>query len=171
MNCTHARKLVRLDVGDDLTLAESQLLSQHLLLCPGCQNHRQSLLHSMAALHALRDTAPEPLPSVWPSISSTILKQTTRQTAVRRFNLQVAAVSVCSLLLAAATIVQTLQSLRPTAPTPNGVWLTTQSSPAPGGLVPSIHSVANSANAALSPNAANRRTSPTLNWPGGAQDF
>lgn len=167
MNCTQARRLIHLHVGDDLTLTESQILESHLAHCPACCSQQARMLRPMAALHALRDAAPEPSPSVWPSISSSILTQIRLHHTTRRFNLQVAAVSVCSLLLAVVTIVQTLQSLRPGSADAANYWMPTQVQRLPGQFQPSVRSVASFSQ--NSPNSA--QLQHAVNWPHGAQDF
>ncbi|MFM7055807.1 MAG: anti-sigma factor family protein [Planctomycetota bacterium] len=167
MNCTHAKRLIHLHVGDDLTHAESQLLDTHLLQCPDCRSHHSALLRPMAALHALRDAAPAPLPSIWPSVSISIRQQLSRHSNTRRFNLQIAAVSVCSLLLAVATIVQTLQSLRPTTSDLSATWTSAPVSHVPASLQPRFHGVAS----LTPPIPDSRRSTPPANWPHGAQDF
>lgn len=167
MNCTQAKRLIQLHVGDDLNLAETQLLNSHLLQCSSCQVHHSSMRRSMTVLYSLRDAAPEPAPTVWPSVSSAIIGQATRERSFRRFNLQVAAVSVCSLLLAAATIVQTLQSLRPNYSDTTAVWQTSTGGPAPFSFPPTAQNVANTARQRpLSPQPVSG-----VNWPSGAQDF
>ena len=50
--------------------------------------------------------------SVWPSVRAAIRLQSAATVPTRRFNLQVAALAVCSLSLAAAVIVQTLTTMR-----------------------------------------------------------
>jgi len=167
MNCTQAKRLIQLHVGDDLNFAETQLLNSHLIQCSSCQQQHSSMRRSMTALYSLRDAAPEPAPSVWPSISSTILGQATRDRSFRRFNVQVAAVSVCSLLLAVVTIVQTLQSLRPSYPDTATLWQTPTAGPARFSFPPKIQNVAN---AAEQPSPG-PQPSATGNWPDGAQDF
>lgn len=167
MNCTHARRLIHLHVGDDLTHTESQILESHLAHCPACCNQQARMLRPMAALHALRDAAPEPYPSIWPSVSTSILTHLRLQHTTRRFNLQVAAVSVCSLLLAVVTIVQTLQSLRPASTDAANSWMPAQTQHLPGRLQPAVRSVAS-----FSPDGSdNPQPQHAVNWPHGAQDF
>ena len=69
---------------------------------------------STEALLSLRcpEAAVNPTPSAWPAISRAIQQRTSTTSIVRKFNLQVAALSVCSLSLAAVTIVQTLSAMR-----------------------------------------------------------
>jgi predicted anti-sigma-YlaC factor YlaD len=166
MNCTQARQLIHLHVGDDLTHAEALLLDTHLLHCPGCSNYHSVMLRPMAALHTLRDAAPAASASLWPSISLAIRSQLIRHPATRRFNLQVAAVSVCSLLLAVATIVQTLQSLRPTSDI-SAAWLSTPVGHVPASLQSDFQDVAS-----LTPPGPDALSfSPQTTWLHGAQDF
>ena len=167
MNCPQAKRLIQLHVGDDLNLAETQLLNSHLIQCPVCQLHHSSMRRSMSALYSLRDAAPDPTPTVWPSISSAIIGRATRERSFRRFNIQVAAVSVCSLLLAVVTIVQTLQSLRPGYSDTAAIWQISPAGPAHFSFPPRTQTVANSVEQpSLKP-----QPGPQVNWPNGAQDF
>jgi len=167
MNCTQARQLIQLHVGDDLTHTEAQRLESHLQNCPACCIQQARMLRPMAALHALRDATTEPSPSVWPAVSNSILAQIRLHQTSRRFNLQVAAVSVCSLLLAVVTIVQTFQSLRPASPDAVAYWMSAETQQLPAGLQPAVRSVAAfSHQAPVSPQPQH-----AVNWPHGAQDF
>ncbi|MFM8477305.1 MAG: zf-HC2 domain-containing protein [Planctomycetaceae bacterium] len=167
MNCTQARRLIQLHVGDDLTHTESQLLESHLLKCGDCRNQQTRMLRPMAALHALRDATPEPSPSVWPSVSRSILTHIRQHQTARRFNLQVAAVSVCSLLLAVVTIVQTLQSLRPAAANTTAYWMPSQAQHQPAQPQPFVRSVASFSHEG----PYSSQPQHAVNWPHGAQDF
>lgn len=169
MNCKQAHTLIHLHCGSDLSPADASLLQMHLAQCGCCRDWQHRMLAPLAALHALRDTAPEPPSSVWPAVSLAIRSRLSSQPMARRFNLQVAAISVCSLLLAAATIVQTLSALRPTGYYESAAWLPAQNAGSNFTGRPWIHSVA----------AGNRIPEPERTdseysleqWSRGAQDF
>jgi hypothetical protein len=116
MNCDDAKHLIHLDAGDDLRTEEKTQLASHLELCHDCQSYRSGMTAAMSALMVLRDH-PEAaselrLPSVWPAVARDIRRLKIGSEKVRRFNLQVVALSVCSLALAVVTMVQSLSSLR-----------------------------------------------------------
>lgn len=118
MNCSDARHLIHLDAGDDLRAEEEQQLAGHMDHCAECRAYYAGMSSAMSALMVLRD-APSfetdqdsTSGSVWPFVSREILKRRTTPTKARKFNLQVAALSVCSLSLAVVTIVQSLSSIR-----------------------------------------------------------
>lgn len=113
MNCSDARHLIHLDVGCDLRGAEEIQLSEHVTQCSECRSYRTGVARAMSALFAVRDDSPVPaMRSVWPKVSREIQRRLPVPAAARRFNLQVAALSVCSLSLAVVTIVHSLSSFR-----------------------------------------------------------
>jgi hypothetical protein len=114
MKCSEARHLVHLEAGNDLHPEEQLTLSMHLGECPKCKNYRTGMARSTKALLSLLcpDAAPHATSSAWPAISRAIQQRSSTTFIVRKFNLQVAALSVCSLCLAAVTIVQTLSAMR-----------------------------------------------------------
>jgi hypothetical protein len=116
MNCDDARHLIHLDAGDDLRSEEQSQLAAHLLLCGDCQSYRSGMTGAMSALMVLRNlpetVSDSRLPSVWPAVARDIRRLKIGSEKVRRFNLQVVALSVCSLALAVVTMVQGLSSLR-----------------------------------------------------------
>jgi predicted anti-sigma-YlaC factor YlaD len=114
MKCSDARHLVHLEAGNDLVAEEQTALATHLAECSPCNTYRHAMAPSTQALLALRHSMPaSPVPpSVWPAISKAIQQRTSVSSMARKFNLQVAALSVCSLALAAVTIVQTLSAMR-----------------------------------------------------------
>lgn len=114
MKCSDARHLVHLEAGHDLFAEEQTALTAHLAECSPCSTYRDAMAPSTQALLALRHSMPaSPVsPSVWPAISKAIQQRTAVSSMARKFNLQVAALSVCSLALAAVTIVQTLSAMR-----------------------------------------------------------
>jgi hypothetical protein len=116
MNCDDARHLIHLDAGDDLRTEEQTQLAAHLKLCSDCQAYRSGMTGAMSALMVLRDLPDaildSRLPSVWPAVARDIRRLKIGTEKVRRFNLQVVALSVCSLALAVVTMVQSLSSLR-----------------------------------------------------------
>jgi anti-sigma factor RsiW len=119
MNCSDAKHLIHLDVGGDLRTDEEQQLAGHLQHCAECQSWHAEMLGAMKTLLLLRDSATceEELSraSVWPAVSREISRRRATPAASRRFNLKVAALSVCSLSLAVVTIVQSLSSMRESA--------------------------------------------------------
>jgi hypothetical protein len=115
MECSEARKLILLDAGGDLYSDERTSLQRHLQDCDGCSQYDAGMQPVMSVLSHFRDTPGISSPvSVWPSVRSAIRLRSAASAAVpsRRFNLQVAALAVCSLSLAAAVIVQTLSTMR-----------------------------------------------------------
>ena len=118
MNCADAKHLIHLDVGDDLRTDEEQQLAGHMERCAECRAYHAGMVRAMSVLLSLRgtssaDSLPEPAGnSVWSVVSHEITRRRTTPTANRKFNLRVAALSVCSLSLAVVTIVQSLSSMR-----------------------------------------------------------
>ncbi len=118
MNCADAKHFIHLDVGDDLRTDEEQLLAGHMERCAECRAYHAGMTSAMSALLSLRGTSSADLltESAGHSVWSTVLREITRRRTTpavnRKFNLQVAALSVCSLSLAVVTIVQSLSSLR-----------------------------------------------------------
>ena len=117
LNCSDAKHLIHLDVGDDLRCEEEQQLAVHMGQCGECRSYHASMSHAMSALLMLRDdplseTSGVGSKSVWPSLSREINRRNTSPRVARKFNLQVVALSVCSLSLAVVTMVQSLSSMR-----------------------------------------------------------
>ena len=118
MNCTDAKHLIHLDVGDDLRTDEEQQLSGHMERCAECRSYHAGMARVMSALLSLRgtssaDSPPEPGGhSIWSAVAREIVRRRTTPAANRKFNLRVAALSVCSLSLAVVTIVQSLSAMR-----------------------------------------------------------
>ena len=118
MNCAAAKHLIHLDAGDDLRTDEVQQLSGHLEHCTECRAYQAGMVSAMNALLSLRDTSSgDSMPelaghSVWLAVSREITRRNARPAASRRFDMRVAALSVCSLSLALVTIVQSLSSMR-----------------------------------------------------------
>ena len=124
MNCADAKHLIHLDVGDDLRSEEELQLAGHMEGCAECRSYHSGMSGAMSALLLLRES-PETEPrqpsagfSVWPSVSREIERRRTTPAASRKFNLQVAALSVCSLSLAVVTIVQSLSAMRASSDVP-----------------------------------------------------
>ncbi len=73
--CRWVRNRLPLLTGGELTGAERRQVERHLIACPGCQLHEQSMA---GALGALRAAASEPLeanadaPSLWPALARQI---------------------------------------------------------------------------------------------------
>ena len=117
LNCSDAKHLIHLDVGDDLRPEEEQQLSSHMNQCGGCRSYHAGMSIAMSALLTLRDNPVTELSggsgkSVWPSLAREIKRRNTSPHVARKFNLQVVALSVCSLSLAVVTMVQSLSSMR-----------------------------------------------------------
>jgi hypothetical protein len=118
MECSDARHLIHLDVGNDLRAEEEGLLAGHMEHCGECRVYHTETSQAMNALYVLRDdpaTRPESgsaARSVWANVSQKIQQRRTAPALARRFNVQVAALSVCSLSLAVVTIVQSLSAMR-----------------------------------------------------------
>ena len=121
MNCADARHLIHLDVGDDLRTDEEQQLAGHMECCTECRAYHAGTASAISVLLSLRNTSSTDLHSettghsVWPAVSREIVRRRTSPAADRKFNLQVAALSVCSLSLAVVTIVQSLSVMRASA--------------------------------------------------------
>lgn len=113
MKCSEAKKLILLDAGGDLYAEEQTALRQHLHQCDACGTYAQGMIPVMSVLSSLRDNPATCQPiSVWPSVGAVLRQKSATAVPVRRFNLQVAALAVCSLSLAAVVIVQTLSTMR-----------------------------------------------------------
>lgn len=115
MNCSDAKHLIHLDVGNDLRADEEHQLATHMNQCAECRSYHSGMSQAMGALSILRDSSddiPAVSQSVWPALSAKIQRRNTSPASVRKFNLQIAALSVCSLCLALVTIVQSLSAFR-----------------------------------------------------------
>ncbi|MCA9009527.1 MAG: zf-HC2 domain-containing protein [Planctomycetaceae bacterium] len=117
MNCSEAKHLIHLDVGDDLRSEEKQQLATHLEACSDCRSYHAGMAQAMSALLTLRNAPAVGIEtakssSVWPALSREIKRRGMSRRVVRKFNLQVVALSVCSLSLAVVTMVQSLSALR-----------------------------------------------------------
>ena len=117
LNCSDAKHLIHLHVGDDLRSEEEQQLAVHMGQCGDCRSYHASMSSAMSALLTLRDSPLAEVPrvnskSVWPGLSREINRRNTSPRVARKFNLQVVALSVCSLSLAVVTMVQSLSSMR-----------------------------------------------------------
>jgi predicted anti-sigma-YlaC factor YlaD len=118
MDCAEAKHLIHLDVGDDLRVDEEQQLAGHMGQCGECRSYHSAMSRALNVLTALRHVPSENVHgssgsrSVWPAISREIQRRQTAPARVSKFNLQIVALSVCSLSLAVVTIVQSLSSMR-----------------------------------------------------------
>lgn len=117
MNCSDARHLIHLDAGNDLRSDEERVLAGHMDVCAECRAYHAGMAGAMNALMVLRDHSSEAEDgssgrSVWPAVSRAMRNQRSQAASVRKFNIQVVALSVCSLSLAVVTIVQSLSSMR-----------------------------------------------------------
>ena len=117
MNCAEAKHLIHLDVGDDLRADEEKQLATHMEQCGDCRSYHAGMSSAMKTLLTLRDDPALVLTSlkcgsVWPLVSREIARRRTSPRVARKFNMQVVALSVCSLSLAVVTMVQSLSSMR-----------------------------------------------------------
>ena len=117
MNCSELKHLIHLDVGDDLRAEEEQQLATHMEVCSDCRSYHAGMSRAMSALLTLRNDPTMVLDStrtgsVWPSLSREIKRRSAVPQVIRKFNLQVVALSVCSLSLAVVTMVQSLSAMR-----------------------------------------------------------
>ncbi len=117
INCAEAKHLIHLDAGDDLRVEEGQQLATHMQRCGDCRSYHAGMASAMSALLTLRDDpamVADSLKSrsVWPSLSREITRRNISPRIARKFNMQVVALSVCSLSLAVVTMVQSLSSMR-----------------------------------------------------------
>lgn len=116
MICSEAQHLIHLDAGGDLRTDERQRLASHLETCTGCGSYHDRMTSAMVALTSLRDAVEQPAAtgtvrsSVWPAVRFELGRRRLQPASARRFNLSVAALSVCSLSLAVISIVQTMSS-------------------------------------------------------------
>jgi len=120
MECSDARHFIHLDVGNDLRVNEETQLAEHMGQCGDCRNYHAGMSQAMNVLVTLRDAPVRDQEessagrSVWPAVSREIQRRRAVPVKMTKFNLQVAALSVCSLSLAVVTIVQSLSSMRGT---------------------------------------------------------
>jgi len=117
MECSNARHFIHLDVGNDLRAEEQLQLATHMGQCGDCRSYHAGMSSAMTMLLTLRDDPAMVADSVntrsvWPSLSREIQRRKASPRVTRRFNLQVVALSVCSLSLAVVTMVQSLSSMR-----------------------------------------------------------
>ncbi len=118
MKCVDARHLVHLEVGDDTLPDEEQQLADHLHVCSDCRAYHAGMMDAMHAIERVRDEdCPEPpTKSIWPGLQD---KLKARKAVVqsgpepRRFNVAVATLCACSLMLALVTAVRNLPSNNP----------------------------------------------------------
>lgn len=114
LKCADARHLIHLAVGDDLLEAEEHQLAEHLPGCNPCRTYHSEMVSASYVLEQVRDDVPDtPQQSVWPQLSKRLKKQTAKKVQVtegRRFNVSVATLCACSLVLALVTAVQNLPS-------------------------------------------------------------
>ena len=117
MKCSDVKHLIHLDVGDDLRTEEQLQLATHMVQCGDCRSYHAGMSSAMTMLLTLRDDPAMAADSVntksvWPSLSREIQRRKASPGVARKFNLQVVALSVCSLSLAVVTMVQSLSSMR-----------------------------------------------------------
>lgn len=117
MSCADTKTLIHLDAGGDLRPDEQQQVLLHVTGCTECRTYQSGMSRAMTALLSARlsdvaESRDAVSQSIWPRVAQAISRRHTSPVSTRRFNLQVAALSVCSLSLALVTIVQSLSSMR-----------------------------------------------------------
>ncbi len=67
MNCRFAREMIALWVGNDLTQAEAEAVSEHVEECPDCQQHVEVMMNSSDVLDSFKAaTLQTRRDSIWP---------------------------------------------------------------------------------------------------------
>lgn len=114
LKCADARHLIHLAVGDDLLEAEEHQLVEHLPRCSPCRTYHSEMVSASHVLEQVRDDVPDTMQqSVWPQLSKRLRKQVATRVQVtegRRFNVAVATLCACSIVLAFVTAIQNLPS-------------------------------------------------------------
>lgn len=126
LNCSEARHVIHLSCGGDALETEEQLLAGHLDGCSDCRSYASGMQSAMTALETARDHHPGNSDhsfgsSVWDSLRSDLSRRRSadsRLTVIRRnadesrerrpFNVAVAALCACSLVLAFVSILSGL---------------------------------------------------------------
>ncbi|MEZ6124379.1 MAG: hypothetical protein R3C49_14570 [Planctomycetaceae bacterium] len=113
MKCEDARHLVHLSAGNDTFPDEEHLLSEHLHQCSDCRAYHAGMVRAMSVLEQVRDRQPveRPTGSVWAGISGQLKNRRTPERYEpprRHFNVAVATLCACSLMLAIVTAVRSL---------------------------------------------------------------
>lgn len=113
LKCVDARHLVHLSVGDDTLAEEEQQLVEHLHDCADCRAYHAGMMGAMHVLERVRDDDSSiPSGSIWPGLAAQLKsrRKVETQPERRRFNVSVATLCACSLVLALVTAVQNLPS-------------------------------------------------------------
>ena len=115
LTCDDARHLIHLAVGEDALPEEETRLAEHLHACSDCRSYHAGMMSAMHVLEQTRESLPpEPMPpSLWPAMADQLKVRQAQLRSTppgRRFNVSVAALCVCSLMLALVTAVQNLPS-------------------------------------------------------------
>ena len=75
MNCRFAREMIALWVGNDLTQAEAEAVSEHVNECPDCQQHVEAMMSCSDVLETIKSaTVKSRHDSVWPEIEARLTK-------------------------------------------------------------------------------------------------
>lgn len=75
MNCRFAREMIALWVGNDLTQAEAESVSEHVDECPDCQQHVEAMMNSSDVLETFKSaTVKSKHDSVWPELEARLAK-------------------------------------------------------------------------------------------------
>lgn len=119
LNCDDARYFVHLSVGDDNLPEEETRLAEHLHSCSPCRAYHAGMVDTMRVIDRVRDeeratsASGSRSGSLWPAMAEQLKVRQANALAPqegRRFNVAVAALCVCSLMLALVTAVQNLPS-------------------------------------------------------------
>lgn len=113
LNCADARHFIHLSVGDDNLPEEETQLARHLHSCSECRSYHAGMVDAMQVVERVRDedVAESPTRSLWPAMAAQLNVRQAKlisEPEGRRFNVAVAALCVCSLMLAIVTAVQNL---------------------------------------------------------------
>lgn len=118
LNCSDARHLIHLSVGDDTLPNEEESLATHLSSCEDCRTYHSGMADTMHVLESIRtgDSGEIPTASLWPAMADRLQVRQAKNVPEkegRRFNVSVAALCACSLALAFVTAIQSLPSNQP----------------------------------------------------------
>lgn len=128
MNCEHARRLLPLWVGRDLSDAgDTEWLQVHLAACPDCHALQRRLLESLDVLQSVSTTATgvEPQsdsrPSLWPRVAAALPEWPRGRD---RFNgwIPAAAMALAATLMVAVSISSVQRELGGQQPLAWGLW-------------------------------------------------
>lgn len=115
LNCADSRHFIHLSVGDDNLPEEETRLAEHLHSCSDCRAYHAGMVDAMLVVDRVRDegSVESRSDSLWPAMADHLKVRQAKSVVPqegRRFNVAVAALCVCSLMLALVTAVQNLPS-------------------------------------------------------------